>query len=121
MKYLILLNYGRLESSLVGLALTGLFLVMDLDRPDRFLNVLLRPQWKSWLVKGGYTISIFGLLVTVWGANTWFDLGIPETPSSMGNCCFCSVIGSLYSILVCAGKRPRFLAKSNLAFAYVSA
>ncbi len=66
--------------SLVGLALTGLFLVMDLDRPDRFLNVLLRPQWNSWLVKGGYTITIFGLLVTIWGANTFFELGIPEIP-----------------------------------------
>jgi formate-dependent nitrite reductase membrane component NrfD len=31
--------------SLIFLGLTGLFLVMDLDRPDRFLNVLLRPQW----------------------------------------------------------------------------
>lgn len=66
--------------SLIFLALTGLFLVMDLDRPDRFLNVLLRPQWNSWLVKGGYTISVFGLLVTVWGANTFFELGIPEMP-----------------------------------------
>lgn len=66
--------------SLVGLALTGLFLVMDLDRPDRFIYVLLRPQWNSWLVKGGYTITIFGLLVTLWGANTWFNIGIPEIP-----------------------------------------
>ena len=60
--------------SLVFLSLTGLFLVMDLDRPDRFLNVLLRPQWKSWLVKGGYIITIFGLLATVWGVMTYFDL-----------------------------------------------
>ena len=60
--------------SLVFLSLTGLFLVMDLDRPDRFLNVLLRPQWKSWLVKGGYIITIFGLLATVWGVATYFDL-----------------------------------------------
>lgn len=66
--------------SLVSLALTGLFLVMDLDRPDRFLNVLLRPQWNSWLVKGGYTITIFGLLITVWGINTFFNLGLPEMP-----------------------------------------
>jgi len=69
--------------SLMFLSLTGLFLVMDLDRPDRFLNVLLRPQWKSWLVKGGYIITIFGLLVTVWGAMTYFnafqDFKIVET------------------------------------------
>jgi Fe-S-cluster-containing dehydrogenase component/formate-dependent nitrite reductase membrane component NrfD len=60
--------------SLVFLSLTGLFLVMDLDRPDRFLYVLLRPQWKSWLVKGGYIITIFGLLVSVWGVTTYFNL-----------------------------------------------
>jgi formate-dependent nitrite reductase membrane component NrfD len=53
--------------SLIFLALTGLFLVMDLDRPDRFLNVLLRPQWGSWLVRGGYTITAFGGLVTLLG------------------------------------------------------
>ena len=66
--------------SLVFLGLTGLFLVMDLDRPDRFLNVLLRPQWNSWLVKGGYTITVFGLLVTIWGVSTFFKLNIPEMP-----------------------------------------
>jgi len=65
--------------SLTFLALTGLFLVMDLDRPDRFLNVLLRPQWNSWLVKGGYTITVFGLLVTVWGVMTFFEIKVGET------------------------------------------
>ena len=65
-------------TSLVFLALTGLFLVMDLDRPDRFLNVLLRPQWNSWLVKGGYTISVFGLLMTIWGAATLLGWNVPE-------------------------------------------
>ena len=65
--------------SLVFLSLTGLFLVMDLDRPDRFLNVLLRPQWNSWLVKGGYTITVFGLLVTIWGAMTYFEIQTGET------------------------------------------
>ena len=51
--------------ALVFLALTGLLLVMDLDRPDRFLNVLLRPQWSSWLVRGGYAITVFGGLTTL--------------------------------------------------------
>ena len=60
--------------SLVFLSLTGLFLVMDLDRPDRFLYVLLRPQWNSWLVKGGYIITVFGLLATIWGVTTYFNL-----------------------------------------------
>ncbi|NNM16566.1 MAG: polysulfide reductase NrfD [Bacteroidia bacterium] len=49
---------------LLFLGLTGLLLIKDLDRPDRFLYVLLRPHWESWLVKGGYAISIFGALLT---------------------------------------------------------
>jgi len=92
--------------SLVGLALTGLFLVMDLDRPDRFLNVLLRPQWKSWLVKGGYTISVFGLLVTVWGANTWLDIGIPETPLLWVTAVF-AVILAIYTAFLFAQAKGR--------------
>ena len=50
---------------LVFLTITGLLLIKDLDRPDRFLNVLLRPQWGSWLVKGGYAITIYGGLMTL--------------------------------------------------------
>jgi len=57
--------------ALFFLAATGLLLIKDLDRPDRFLNVLLRPQWSSWLVKGGYAISAYGLLLTMLGLFQW--------------------------------------------------
>ena len=92
--------------SLSFLALTGLFLVMDLDRPDRFLNVLLRPQWNSWLVKGGYTISIFGLLVTVWGANTLFNLNIPEMPLLWFTAIF-AVLLAIYTAFLFAQAKGR--------------
>jgi len=52
--------------SLVFLGITGGLLVKDLDRPDRFLSILLRPQWKSWLVKGAYFIMIYSLLLCLW-------------------------------------------------------
>ncbi len=52
-------------TSLVFLTLTGMLLVKDLDQPLRFAYVLLRPQWKSWLVRGGYSITVFGGLVTL--------------------------------------------------------
>lgn len=51
---------------MVFLAATGGLLVMDLDRPDRFHYVLLRPQWKSWLVKGAYIITVYGGLLSLW-------------------------------------------------------
>ena len=50
--------------SLIFLGITGGLLVWDLDKPARFLYVLLRPQWKSWLVRGAYIITAYsGLLV----------------------------------------------------------
>ena len=45
---------------IVFLALTGLLLVIDLDRPERFLYVMLRPNWDSWLVEGAYVLSGYG-------------------------------------------------------------
>ena len=44
-------------------AITGLLLVMDLDRPERFLYVLLRPNWDSWLVKGAFILSGYGAIL----------------------------------------------------------
>ena len=38
----------------------GVLLVIDLDRPERFLYVMIRPNWDSWLVKGAYILSAFG-------------------------------------------------------------
>ena len=53
-------------TALVFLGLTGALLVKDLDKPMRFHYVLLRPQWKSWLVRGAYIITAFGGLTTLW-------------------------------------------------------
>ena len=92
--------------SLGFLGLTGLFLVMDLDRPDRFLNVLLRPQWNSWLVKGGYTISIFGLLMTLWGAGTLFDWPLPEK-IILGLTAIFAVILAVYTAFLFAQAKGR--------------
>ena len=51
--------------SMLFLGITGLLLVGDLAQPRRFLWVLLRPQWKSWLVRGAYLILAFSILVPV--------------------------------------------------------
>ncbi len=51
---------------LIFMAATGGLLIMDLDRPERFLYVLLRPQWRSWLVKGAYIVTAFGGFLSLW-------------------------------------------------------
>jgi formate-dependent nitrite reductase membrane component NrfD len=50
----------------IFLALTGILLIKDLGRPDRFLYVLFRPQWKSWLSRGAYIITAYGGVLTLW-------------------------------------------------------
>ena len=60
--------------TLFFMGLTGALLVKDLDRPDRFLYVLLRPQWRSWLVKGAYIITVFGLIVTLLLIDNFFEI-----------------------------------------------
>lgn len=39
------------------LALTGALLIWDLKQPMRFYYMFLRPQWKSWLVRGAVIIT----------------------------------------------------------------
>jgi Fe-S-cluster-containing dehydrogenase component/formate-dependent nitrite reductase membrane component NrfD len=52
--------------ALVFLLITTALLVVDLKRPERFLYVLLRPQWKSWLVRGAYFLVAYSIVVTAW-------------------------------------------------------
>ncbi len=54
------------------LVVTGVLLVVDLKQPKRFLYVLLRPQWQSWLVRGAYIITAYGAVLTLWLAATIF-------------------------------------------------
>ena len=62
-----------LATSMVFLLLTTYLLVKDLDQPKRFLYVMLRPQWKSWLVRGGYALAFYGGTLTLLGVSLLFD------------------------------------------------
>lgn len=68
------IEFSTLGWALFFLMLTGALLVKDLDQPKRFLYVLLRPQWKSWLAKGGYAITLFGGFTTLWIVAKYFEL-----------------------------------------------
>jgi len=92
--------------SLVFLSLTGLFLVMDLDQPKRFLYVLLRPHWESWLVKGGYSITIFGGMVTAWLAGIYFNVSLLETIGLWGGFVF-GVLVAVYTAFLFAQAKGR--------------
>ncbi len=53
-------------AALAAIALTTALLVLDLEHPERFLYILLRPQWRSWLVRGSVLLIGYTLLLTVW-------------------------------------------------------
>jgi Fe-S-cluster-containing dehydrogenase component/formate-dependent nitrite reductase membrane component NrfD len=52
--------------ALIFLAATLALLVLDLKRPERFLRILFTPQWRSWLVIGGYILMIYGACIALW-------------------------------------------------------
>ncbi len=64
----------------LGLAFTlatAALLVFDLKRPGRFWYLLTRPNFRSWLVWGGYILGAFGLFCACWlagalaGVRSW--------------------------------------------------
>lgn len=58
--------------TLVTLAL----LVYDLDRPDRFFYLLLRPQWRSWVARAAWILTAFSMVTGLWwGLETGAWLG----------------------------------------------
>jgi len=52
--------------ALVALAVTMALLVFDLKRPDRFFYLLTKPNFRSWLVLGGYILGGYGISLTAW-------------------------------------------------------
>ena len=52
--------------SLLFIGLTTGLLVYDLEKPERFLYILLRPQWKSWLARGAVVLIGFSVLTGLW-------------------------------------------------------
>ncbi|HID53789.1 MAG TPA: 4Fe-4S ferredoxin [Anaerolineae bacterium] len=64
-------------TSVIFMLLTTAFLVYDLERPERFLYILLRPQWKSWLTRGAVFLISFSTVGGVWWALETLDyLGV---------------------------------------------
>jgi Fe-S-cluster-containing dehydrogenase component/formate-dependent nitrite reductase membrane component NrfD len=56
------------------LALTGVILIWDLEHPKRFLYVLLKPQPRSWLVRGGFIITGYGGVLGLLFVGNYLDL-----------------------------------------------
>jgi Fe-S-cluster-containing dehydrogenase component/formate-dependent nitrite reductase membrane component NrfD len=52
--------------AMLFLLLTTVLLIADLKRPERFLYILLRPNWDSWLTRGSLVLMGYGGVLTLW-------------------------------------------------------
>jgi len=52
--------------AMLFLLATLVALVSDLKRPERFLKILLRPNWDSWLARGSFILGAYGAVLAVW-------------------------------------------------------
>lgn len=92
--------------SLTFLILTTALLVRDLDQPFRFIYVLLRPQWRSWLVKGGYALTLYGGLLSIWALSMWFGWQQLQTVIMAVTAAF-AVIAAVYTAFLFAQAKGR--------------
>ena len=58
------------------LGLTGLVLILDLEHPLRFPLIFLRPQLRSWLVRGAFVISGYGVVLVLHVSASFLGLHI---------------------------------------------
>ena len=49
-----------------GVGITGILLVWDLKRPERFLYIFLKSNFGSWLVLGSYALGLFAAVAGIW-------------------------------------------------------
>ncbi|MEX2556979.1 MAG: 4Fe-4S dicluster domain-containing protein, partial [Actinomycetota bacterium] len=54
-------------------AVTGFLLVWDLKRPERFLYIIFRSNFSSWLVRGAYVLAIHAAISGTWFLSYMFD------------------------------------------------
>jgi len=98
--------------SLVALLATTLLLIFDLKRPERFLFLLTKSNFRSWLVLGAYILMCNGGL-----AATWLLVGLfaERVPRPLAWCTGMFAIGSAcYSAFLFAQAKGRDLWQSPL-------
>jgi formate-dependent nitrite reductase membrane component NrfD len=60
--------------SLLFITVTAVILVADLERPERFYYILVRPNWRSWMVWGAYFLTAHGAIAALWIGGGWLQI-----------------------------------------------
>ncbi|MGC8471684.1 MAG: 4Fe-4S dicluster domain-containing protein [Acidimicrobiales bacterium] len=99
--------------ALAMLALTGAILVWDLEHPTRVWMLFARPQWRSWLVRGGVIITAYGAaLVAAMVAAASGSVGAEQVVA--GFCLPLAALAAGYTAYLFAQARGRDLWQSQL-------
>jgi Fe-S-cluster-containing dehydrogenase component/formate-dependent nitrite reductase membrane component NrfD len=61
-----LLASVALALTLAFIGLTTALLIYDLEKPLKFLTILTRPQWRSWLTRGAFILIGFTVIAGLW-------------------------------------------------------
>jgi Fe-S-cluster-containing dehydrogenase component len=108
-----LMRWAAPLTSTAFLGATGALLIWDLEHPERFLYIFLKPQWRSWLVRGGFVIGGFGLLLGLHLAGSVFGwVGLQQGAAAVS--LPLSVMTAVYTAYLFAQAKARDLWQSAL-------
>ena len=95
--------------TLVTLAL----LLYDLDRPERFLYLLIRPQWRSWVARAAWILSGFSALTGLWWLMEVLGVEAARMPLAVVSLPF-SIMAVIYTAFLFAQAEGRDLWQSQV-------
>ncbi len=101
---------AALGTTLVLLLATTILLVKDLDRPGRFAYVLLRPNWTSWITRGGYILTLFIAVTGLLLVNVWFGWSLRPILAPLG--LLLAILTANYTAFLLAQAKGRDLWRS---------
>jgi Fe-S-cluster-containing dehydrogenase component/formate-dependent nitrite reductase membrane component NrfD len=100
-------------TALAFLAITGVVLIADLDRPTRFHYLFIHPQWRSWLVRGAVIILGYGAFLSLHVLSAILDSVALRQVAAVGGLPF-GVMAAVYTAFLFAQSKARDLWQSPL-------
>ncbi len=97
--------WGAPILALLFLGLTGAVLIWDLEHPARFHLIFRRPQWRSWLVRGGFILGGYGALLAAHLALAWSGTAPPLWLGSVG--ALLAVLTAIYTAFLFGQAKAR--------------
>jgi len=97
---------GSAWIAMAALVATGILLVADLKRPERFWTILTRPQWRSWLARGAVVITVYGALLTawLWASRSYHDRMLLWLSVPVILLAFCTAVYTAFLFAQCEGR-----------------